>query len=191
MIVKGLRQAGLGPRSVRPKLPQYLLPSSRSKSSESSAIEYFKQKSGNKKFDLRRESQFNESFFNNSPIFAQQQTPQENPYVFSTSSEVRKAVRDHQPVVALESTIYTHGFPYPENVSLALDLERIVRDNGAIPATIGVLDGVARVGLTSEEITRLAACAGKEETMKVSRRDLPYILGMVCYLLLDFASMEN
>lgn len=122
-----------------------------------------------------------------------QQIAQENPYVFSASFEVRNAVRERQPVVALESTIYTHGFPYPENVALALDIERIVRENGAIPATIGVLDGVARIGMNSEEITRLAACAGKEETMKVSRRDLPFILGMVCryFLRRDLWEIEK
>lgn len=98
---------------------------------------------------------------------------------FKVSQEVAYAVTKNVPVVALETTIYTHGFPYPENVVLALDLEKIVRDNGAIPATIGVVDGVARIGLTNEEITTLASGAGKPETMKVSRRDLPYILGMV------------
>ena len=83
------------------------------------------------------------------------------------------------PVVALETTIYTHGFPYPDNVALALDLEAIVRRNGGVPATIGILDGVAKVGLTNEELTALASSAGKSETMKVSRRDIPYILGLV------------
>ncbi|PMD32773.1 hypothetical protein L207DRAFT_590466 [Hyaloscypha variabilis F] len=98
--------------------------------------------------------------------------------VFQISPEVSNAVKNNLPVVALETTIYTHGFPYPENVALALDLEKIVRANGAIPATIGVVEGVARVGLTNEEITTLAAGAGNPDTMKVSRRDLPYILGM-------------
>jgi pseudouridine-5'-phosphate glycosidase len=74
-------------------------------------------------------------------------------------------------------------------VALALDLEKIVRANGAIPATIGVVGGVARVGLTREEITTLAAGAGKPETMKVSRRDLPYILGMVCTIIFCFHRM--
>ncbi|KAG4431412.1 hypothetical protein IFR05_013104 [Cadophora sp. M221] len=82
------------------------------------------------------------------------------------------------PVVALESTIYTHGFPYPQNVALALGLEEIVRSHGAVPATIGILNGVAKIGLTGDEITMLASAAGKPDTMKVSRRDLPYILGM-------------
>ena len=95
------------------------------------------------------------------------------------SKNVKTALRYNQPVVALESTIYTHGFPYPQNVDLALRLEEIVRSHGAVPATIGILNGVARVGLTDEEIIMLASSAGKPETMKVSRRDLPYILGMV------------
>lgn len=95
------------------------------------------------------------------------------------SDEVKHALKTNRPVVALESTIYTHGFPYPQNVDLALGLEEIVRQNGAVPATIGILNGLARVGLTTEEITLLASSAGKPETMKVSRRDLPYILGMV------------
>lgn len=108
---------------------------------------------------------------------------EDSPLVYNVSPEVARAINTNLPIVALETTIYTHGFPYPHNVALALDLERIVRQNGAIPATIGVLDGVARVGLTSEEIVNLASSAGKPETMKVSRRDLPYILGMVCMTL--------
>ncbi|KAH9215532.1 Indigoidine synthase A like protein-domain-containing protein [Leptodontidium sp. 2 PMI_412] len=94
------------------------------------------------------------------------------------SNEVKHALATNSPVVALESTIYTHGFPYPQNVALALGLEKIVRSHGAVPATIGILKGVARIGLSGEEITTLASAAGKPDTMKVSRRDLPYILGM-------------
>ncbi|PVH69417.1 hypothetical protein DL98DRAFT_578370 [Cadophora sp. DSE1049] len=94
------------------------------------------------------------------------------------SDEVKYALINNRPVVALESTIYTHGFPYPANVALALGLEEIVRRNGAVPATIGILHGVARIGLNNDEITELASSSGKPETMKVSRRDLPYILGM-------------
>jgi pseudouridylate synthase / pseudouridine kinase len=85
----------------------------------------------------------------------------------------------NKPVVALETTIYTHGFPYPDNVALALELEDIVRSNGGIPATIGILAGIARIGLSTEELVALTSTAGKPETMKVSRRDLPYIIGMV------------
>ncbi|ESZ94635.1 hypothetical protein SBOR_4982 [Sclerotinia borealis F-4128] len=98
--------------------------------------------------------------------------------IFQISEEVKEARVSHKPVVALESTIYTHGYSYPDNVKLALDLENVVRLNGGIPATIGILDGVARVGLSNEELIAVASAAGKPETMKVSRRDLPYILGM-------------
>lgn len=103
--------------------------------------------------------------------------------VFRVSSEVAEAIQHKEPVVALESTIYTHGFPYPDNASLALSLEQVVRDNGGVPATIAILDGKARVGLTSVQLQQLAEAAGREETMKVSRRDLPYILGMVGFIL--------
>jgi pseudouridine-5'-phosphate glycosidase/pseudouridine kinase len=98
------------------------------------------------------------------------------------SDEVKDALYSKKPIVALETTIYTHGFPYPDNVALALDLESIVRRNGAVPATIGVLDGVARVGMTTEELRMITASAGSPGTMKVSRRDLPYILGLVSFL---------
>ena len=110
--------------------------------------------------------------------------------VFRLSQEVREAVWTKEPVVALESTIYTHGFPYPDNVALALDLEKIVRKNGGIPATIGVLDGVVRVGLNNEEITTLASSAGKPETMKVSRRDVPYILGLVSFMKVLYGLLD-
>lgn len=71
------------------------------------------------------------------------------------------------------------GFPYPDNVALASHLESIVRTMGGVPATIGILDGVARVGLDPEELIRIAASAGKEGTMKISRRDLAYSCGLV------------
>ncbi|CAN9464113.1 unnamed protein product [Alternaria alternata] len=97
---------------------------------------------------------------------------------FRVSDEVREALNSKKPVVALETTIYTHGFPYPENVALASLLESVVRTNGGIPATIGILDGVARVGMDPEELIRLASSAGKANTMKLSRRDLGYVCGM-------------
>jgi pseudouridine-5'-phosphate glycosidase/pseudouridine kinase len=99
--------------------------------------------------------------------------------IFSISDEVTDAIQSGKPVVALETTIYTHGFPYPDNVSLATHLESVVRINGGIPATIGILNGVARVGLSQGELVELASAAGKEETMKVSRRDIPFITGLV------------
>lgn len=72
-----------------------------------------------------------------------------------------------------------HRVPYPDNTALASRLESIVRTNGGIPATIGVLNGVARVGFSADELIELTASAGRPETRKVSRRDLPYILGLV------------
>ena len=71
------------------------------------------------------------------------------------------------------------GFPYPENIKLAQNLEAIARQNGAIPATIGVLDGEAVVGLTSEQLARLIEAAHQKKAMKVSRRDLAYTCGSV------------
>lgn len=100
--------------------------------------------------------------------------------LFKVSEEVQEAIHSKKPVVALETTIYTHGFPYPDNIALASHLESVVRVNGGMPATIGVLNGVARVGLSPDELIELASNASKQETMKVSRRDLGYIAGMVC-----------
>ncbi|KAF7155057.1 hypothetical protein CNMCM5623_005265 [Aspergillus felis] len=94
------------------------------------------------------------------------------------SEEIRDAVATGKPVVALESTIYTHGFPYPESVALASLLESVVRVNGGIPATVGILNGVARVGLSAEELIELASTAEKKDALKVSRRDLGYICGL-------------
>lgn len=93
------------------------------------------------------------------------------------SEEVQQAVAERKPVVALESTIYTHGFPFPENVALASSLETIIRSGDAVPATIGVLDGVAKIGLESEELTRLASCSQQPDILlKISRRDLAFAL---------------
>ncbi len=89
--------------------------------------------------------------------------------VFST--EVGAARRDGRPVVALESTVISHGMPYPANVETARGLEEIIRQAGACPATIAVIDGAIRIGLSEEEIERLAR--GREPVAKLSRRDLP------------------
>ncbi|KAL3471688.1 Indigoidine synthase A like protein-domain-containing protein [Aspergillus californicus] len=97
---------------------------------------------------------------------------------FQISEEVRDAVATGKPVVALESTIYTHGFPYPESVALASLLETVVRANGGVPATIGILHGVARVGLLADELIELASTAQTKSALKVSRRDLGYICGL-------------
>lgn len=103
-----------------------------------------------------------------------------NSSLFKVSDEVQDAIHSKKPVVALETTIYTHGFPYPDNVALASYLESVVRVNGGMPATIGVLNGVAKVGLNPDELIELASNVSKQETMKVSRRDLAYIAGLVC-----------
>lgn len=97
---------------------------------------------------------------------------------FKVSEEVQDALRNSRPVVALESAIYTHGFPYPDNVALSSHLESLVRVNGGVPATIGVLNGVARVGMQTEDLIQLVSTAGRPDTMKVSRRDLGYISGL-------------
>lgn len=89
------------------------------------------------------------------------------------SEEVRKAILENKPVVALESTIISHGMPYPENVKTALEVERVVRENGAIPATIGIIDGVPVVGMSPEEIEEFGKRKG---VVKVSRRDLPFVI---------------
>jgi len=84
--------------------------------------------------------------------------------------DVEDAIKDKKPIVALESTIISHGMPYPKNVETALMVEETVRSNGAIPATIAIINGRLKVGLTNEEIEFLAT---NEEVKKVSRRDLP------------------
>ncbi|MFB9315428.1 pseudouridine-5'-phosphate glycosidase [Nocardioides plantarum] len=89
------------------------------------------------------------------------------------NDEVREALRDHRPVVALESTIISHGMPYPDNVAMATEVEQIVRDAGAVPATIAVLDGVPRAGLTESELDLLAS---HPDVVKASTRDLPHVV---------------
>lgn len=86
------------------------------------------------------------------------------------SEEVASAQRDGNAIVALESTVIAHGLPHPQNLETALKLESIVRENGAVPATIAVLDGEFCVGLDSSQIERLATEKG---IRKISRRDLP------------------
>ena len=87
--------------------------------------------------------------------------------------EVQQALADGCPVVALESTIISHGMPYPKNVETALLVEQTLRDNGAVPATIAILGGRLKAGLSKEEITYLGKSGRK--VAKVSRRDLPVI----------------
>lgn len=92
----------------------------------------------------------------------------------NVSKEVKEALKNNQPVVALESTIISHGMPYPKNVETALAVEKIIRDNGAIPATIAIIGGKLTVGCSKEEIALL----GKQglSVPKVSRRDIPFVV---------------
>ena len=90
------------------------------------------------------------------------------------SAEVAEALKENKPVVALESTIISHGMPYPENVETALKVEALVRECGAVPATIAIIGGKLKAGLTRDEIEYL----GKKGTdvAKASRRDLPVLV---------------
>lgn len=90
-----------------------------------------------------------------------------------TLPEVADAIASGRPVVALESTIVTHGMPYPASVDMAESVERIIRDGGAVPATIAVLDGMLRIGLERDDLDRLAR---SEHAAKLSRADLAYAL---------------
>ncbi len=91
-----------------------------------------------------------------------------------TAPEVAEAVRNKKPVVALESTIISHGMPYPQNVETALAVEQIIRDNGAVPATIAIIGGRLKAGLSKDEIEYLGKTG--QAVTKVSRRDLPLIV---------------
>ncbi|KJY71729.1 pseudouridine-5'-phosphate glycosidase [Vibrio nigripulchritudo] len=88
--------------------------------------------------------------------------------------EVADAIESGKPVVALESTIISHGMPYPQNVETALKVEQTVRDNGAIPATIAILQGRLKVGMSHEEIEYLGKAG--QDVIKTSRRDIPFIV---------------
>jgi pseudouridine-5'-phosphate glycosidase len=90
------------------------------------------------------------------------------PATFSLSHTIRSVMDLNIPLVAIESTVITHGLPRPQNLSLARDMERIVRENGATPVTIAILDGVIHIGLTDAELERLA---NEEHVRKISRRD--------------------
>ena len=90
-----------------------------------------------------------------------------HPYVFS--KQIVHANQFGAPIVALESTVITHGLPRPDNLQLAVDMENIVREHGATPATIAILDGEIHIGLSEEELSTLA---NREDTRKISVRDL-------------------
>ena len=93
--------------------------------------------------------------------------------VLFVGDEVQHAVRAGQPVVALESTIISHGMPYPQNIEMVAVVESIVRDRGAIPATIAVLDGVCTIGVDQAGIEQLA---GRTDIHKATTRDLPWLV---------------
>lgn len=88
------------------------------------------------------------------------------------SQEVKHALLHHQPVVALESTIISHGMPYPKNVETALRVEQVIRNAGCIPATIGIIEGEPIIGMSAEEIELFGK---REGIVKVSRRDLSIV----------------
>lgn len=91
----------------------------------------------------------------------------------SFSQEVQEAKEQGKPIIALESTIISHGMPYPQNVQTAREVEQIIRENGAVPATIAIIDGKIKIGLSEEELEMF----GKSSTVaKASRRDLAYLL---------------
>jgi pseudouridine-5'-phosphate glycosidase len=90
---------------------------------------------------------------------------------FEVAAEVQDALNENRPVVALESTIIAHGMPHPQNLETAQSLEQIIRDHGAVPATIAVIAGDFKVGLTAAELYVLAT---EKDVMKLSVRDLPF-----------------
>lgn len=87
--------------------------------------------------------------------------------------EVEKALDEGTPVVALESTIISHGMPYPKNVETALAVEEVIRKNGGVPATIAIIGGRLKIGLTADEIEYMAKA---DNVLKVSRRDFPLVI---------------
>jgi pseudouridine-5'-phosphate glycosidase len=92
---------------------------------------------------------------------------------FTISEEVHAALNEHRPVVALESTIISHGMPFPDNLAVAREVEHAVRSNGAVPATIAILNGKVCIGLESAALERFAQTTN---VMKCSRRDLPFAI---------------
>jgi pseudouridylate synthase len=93
-------------------------------------------------------------------------------------AEVKQALANGRPVVALESTIIAHGMPYPKNVETALAVENVVRDNGATPATIAIFNGKCHVGLTNEELEYFGKA---KDVWKVSLRDMPFVISKKLY----------
>jgi pseudouridylate synthase len=105
-----------------------------------------------------------------------QQQQQQAPCVIHLSDEVRDALRRNRPVVALESTIISHGMPFPRNLETARAVERAVRAAGAVPATVAVIGGRCLVGCSDRELEHIARAGMAGTVRKVSRRDLPYVV---------------
>jgi pseudouridylate synthase / pseudouridine kinase len=109
--------------------------------------------------------------------------------------EVAEALRSRKPVVALESTIITHGMPYPVNLETAKSVERNVRASGSVPATIGLIEGRVKIGLEPHELERLAEC--RNDPVKLSRRDIGAAValkrdgGTTCSATLVFAALAG
>ena len=93
--------------------------------------------------------------------------------------EVKNALAEGKPVVALESTIISHGMPYPQNINTAIEVENIVRNNGAVPATIAIFNGKCYAGLTKDQLEYFARKA--KDVWKVSLRDMPYVISKKLY----------
>src|SRR5678816_2098931 len=92
--------------------------------------------------------------------------------------EIKSALAERRPVVALESTIISHGMPYPQNLATTFEVERIVRENGAIPATIAIINGKCYAGLTNEQLEYFAKA---KDVGKVSLRDIPHVISKKLY----------
>lgn len=90
------------------------------------------------------------------------------------SNEVQEALMQNKPIVALESTLISHGLPYPENIQTALKAEQILREQGVVPATIGIVGGKIKVGMSEEEIHFFAS--NPNDILKISKKDIPYVI---------------
>ncbi|HQY20082.1 MAG TPA: pseudouridine-5'-phosphate glycosidase [Ignavibacteria bacterium] len=100
-----------------------------------------------------------------------------NPEYLILSEVVKTALVENKPIVALESTIISHGMPYPQNLETALNVERTVREHGAVPATIAIINGKIKAGLSAEDLEILAnGSSTGQEILKASRRDIPFII---------------
>ncbi|HPG31373.1 MAG TPA: pseudouridine-5'-phosphate glycosidase, partial [bacterium] len=92
------------------------------------------------------------------------------------SAEVKKALKKKRAVVALETTIISHGLPYPDNIECAKMLEKTVKDNGAVPATLAIIDGIINIGIDDNQLLKLGKKEEGVTIYKVSRADLPFII---------------